>query len=474
MQKRLPFVGATQDGRVNRFQGQRLINWAPQIEKSGARSRLSLMPDPGCRLLATIGDGPHRAPMINWKGKLYGISGSKLFSSTAGGATLNHGSIGSSQGRVVMAGGRNQLVMVDGQNGYVWDGMSIATITDGSFFAGSTHVAYLDGFFIFHKDNQYQISALEDATSISSLDFRSAEGDSDDIAAVVANAQDLYLIGTRTTEVHYNSGSSENVPFRPYNNNVIRWGTIAPYSVSEGPPGVVFVAQTDAGGSAVVLINGLQAQVISDVDIEWQIESMTTVQDAYGWIYQQAGRWWYQLTFPSERRTFVYGFESKLWHERQTYGKGRHRAASHGFIGGTHIVGDFETGSLYELSMSTYLDGSLPIIRDRYTPTMHANGDVLTFDEVTLLFNTGSALLESASPTEGDGSDPYVRMRYADNGEEFGPWMEEPLGKIGNTHRRAVFSALGDSIERQFHIRVSAPILSAMADAYAEVTVESF
>lgn len=468
--RRLPFIGASRQGRYEAFQGQRLINWAPHIEGQGARSRMALHPDPGLKANAVVGAGPHRSTLLPWNGHLYGVSGRTVFSTTGTGTPVTVGTIAAGGQRVSMAAGRDMILIVDGTAGYTWNGTTLASVSDGDFFAGTTTVTYLDGYFIAHTGNRYQISALDDATSWSAIAFKSAEGSADDIAAVATNNQDLYLVGTETTEVHYNTGTG-TVPFAPYGNSAIGYGTPAPHSVSWALPGLFFLAQTANGEHSVVRVVGLEPQVVSDPDLEWQIGQMMTVEDAIGWVYQQAGRWWYQLTFPTEMRTFVLGIESGLWHERRTYGKGRHRANSHGVISRKHLVGDFESGALYELDFATGTDGGSVIERIRITPDMHADGDVIEFDEVLLAFNSGEALLPGASPVSGDGSDPEVSMRFSDDGgRTWGPWMNEPIGKIGEYDRRVSFNALGDATKRRFEIKVTSAVPVALADAYAEIS----
>lgn len=472
--RQLPFIGAFQEGRVTRFQGQRLLNWIPEIQREGSRSKMVLHPAPGLVELGTVSEGPHRAPrMARWRNRLYGVSGSVLYSTNAGGAVIEHANLATNTGLVSLAAGRNELAIVDGFAGYSWDGATLTQIAPATpLYDDSPTVAYLDGYFVTHQDNKFQVSALEDFTTHNSLDFNSAEGAADDVVAVVSNAQDLYIVGEWTTEPFYNAGAAAGTPFRQYSNNVIRYGTPAPFSVAEAPPGVFMLAQTELGDMSVVHLIGQDARVISDVDLDWQLSRVAVVGDAYGWCYQQLGQWYYQLTLPSAGKTWVYGIQSGMWHERETYGKGQHRAASHGYLNRVHLVGDFESGKIYRLDPDVYKDAELQIIRRRITPVMHANGDIITFNEITLEFESGVGLLPGATVTEDDGADPEVRMSYSDNGAEFGPWMREPLGKIGERFRKTTFSGLGDSTDRVFKIEISAPVPASLADAYAEIEID--
>ena len=72
------------------------------------------------------------------------------------------------------------------------------------------------------------------------------------------------------------------------------------------------------------------------------------------------------------------------------------------------------------------------------------------------------------------GSDPVIRLRYSDDGGlVWSAQLTEPLGKIGERLRRAVFRNLGQSRSRQFEIEVSDPVEVTIIAAYARVEVLS-
>lgn len=472
----VPLVGSSRPGRVGRFQPQRTVNWYPEVQGEGAKAQVALYPDAGLRLHLTAGTGPWRSNFEPWRGALYGVSGRDVVCWTGNGNSTIIGQLAAGSERCVIAAGRSYIMITDGQDGYTYDGTTLAAIADADFPANDTpaklptHCTYLDGYFVVNAEGAYYISAVDNPTSWGALDFRSAEAYSDDILAIVSSAGDLYLLGEISTEVHTNTGGAD-FPFEPYGNGTVRWGVAAPYSVSESPAGVFFLAQTDSGEVQVVRMQGLQADPISDFDIEWTVSQFGTVSDAVGWVYQHAGHWFYQLTFPSAARTFVYGIRSGLWHERESRGLGRHRANGHGYLGRTHYVGDNESGNLYILDWNTYTDAGQPIRRLRRAQVMHQTAQVLTYDELYLDFDTGVGLLPDATPTSGEGYDPKVRLRYSnDGGNTWSYWLERSIGKIGEYGRRAVYHALGDARERIFEIEVLEPVPAAIIGAYAEVT----
>ena len=65
-----------------------------------------------------------------------------------------------------------------------------------------------------------------------------------------------------------------------------------------------------------------------------------------------------------------------------------------------------------------------------------------------------------------------LRMRYSDTGgKSWSSVLEEPIGKIGEFERRAVFRNLGSSRNRIYEIEFSANTPFTIIAAYAYITI---
>jgi hypothetical protein len=88
--------------------------------------------------------------------------------------------------------------------------------------------------------------------------------------------------------------------------------------------------------------------------------------------YQQLGHTFYVLIFPTADATWVFDIGEGLWHERTWIDDSgfEHRirandcAAAYGII----VVGDWETGALYQWDLTVYNDNGQPIVRRRGWP----------------------------------------------------------------------------------------------------------
>lgn len=141
---------------------------------------------------------------------MYQVTGSSLYSVDSGGNALFLGNISNDPNPVVMATDANQLIICTGGNpsAYVYTvAGGLLEISDADL-STTKSVAFLDSRFIFDQpDGYFVVSALNDGTDISALDFAQAEALPDDIRRVFSLNQLLYLFGEKTTEIWFTSGT---------------------------------------------------------------------------------------------------------------------------------------------------------------------------------------------------------------------------------------------------------------------------
>jgi len=448
---------------------QRTLNLYPQVEKANAKTPLALYCPPGLQLVTTIGNGPHRSNGVEFQSRMYVVSGGQLLSFDRNEAVVTIGSLSTVEGRCSIVAGRDYVMAVDGTAGYTWDGTTFAAISDGDFPDGATHVTYLDGYFIVNSpgSDEVYVSALEDPTAWAALDFTVAEANPDDVLAVAANHKDLYLIGSVTTEVYYNSGNAD-FPFDPYANGALEWGIQAPASLAEADGRFFWLARTRGGGGVAIMVDGFAGQVISTPAHNWQFGELDTITDAVGFAYKLRGGTFYELTFPAAGKTYVFHVEQGMWHESGSHGIGRHRANTHGFFDNRHFAGDYLNGNLYELDYATYTDNGDPIERLRRTAVVHRDRRRLHIHEIEVECEAGVGL------TSGQGSDPQIMLRYSkDGGKTWSSELWRPLGKKGQYAQRAVWRQLGIARQFVFEIVVTDPVELTIINGYLDIEVLS-
>lgn len=463
---KIPFVGQAYESRSVNVNAQTCLNLYPEIDQQDAKNVIALYPTPGLREVVTAGLGPNRGDGIEFNSKSYWVSGGALIEIDDGFTATQVGTLNTSGGEVYMAQNGSQLMIVDGTNGYIYDGTTLTVIADADYIDTATHVAFIDGYFIVNNPGtgQFHISASYDGTSWNALDFATAERNPDDIKAIAANHRELWLFGKNTAEVWFNSGAE--FPFDPVQQGFSEWGIAAPDSVSTLDGKLFWLTSNERGDGLVAFSQGYTPKIISTRAIEADFSAYSQISDAISYTYQQPGHQFYVLTFPVANKTWVYDVTTQMWHERGTHGIGRHRSCGHLHFAKTHLVGDYTTGKIFDLDLDTYTDDGTLIERVRRTQHIHKDLKRIIYHVVQVDMETGVGLVT------GQGSDPQVMLRWSDDGGH--TWSSElwrSMGKLGEYSTRTIWRRLGKSRDRVFELKVTDPVKTVVIDARADLTV---
>ena len=497
-----PILGSSYVIRSPNAADNRMVNLYPEVIAEGGLEAAYLQRCPGLRFISTVGSGPIWGEWTH-NNTGYVVSGTQFYSVTSAGVPTLIGTIDTA-GPVSMADNGTQLFIAADPKGYIYnfDTGVLAEITDEDFPGAST-VGYLDGYFVFSEPNSQRIwvTTLFDGTSVDPLDFASAEGAPDNVVGLVVNHREVWVFGTNSTEVWYNSGDAD-FPLTRIQGAYNEVGCVAPNSISKLDNSIVWLGQDARGQGIVYKANGYQAQRISTHAVEFAVQGYTDISDAVSYSYQQDGHEFYVINFPEADTTWCFDAATSAWHERRGLFNGqftRHRGNSFANLNGELIVGDYENGNLYAFDLDVYADNGLVqkwLRRWRALPTgandfkrtaQHAlqlvceTGVGLTgyaYDEelmvetgVELLVQTGVPLLIGNPTTEG--SDPQVMLRWSDDGGH--TWSKEhwrSMGTLGNSQTRVIWRRLGmtDKLrDRVYEVSGTAQVKLAIMGA--ELTV---
>lgn len=457
---RVPFAINSYQHDSLPLSAQQVVNWYAETQPVDAKTRIALLPHPRLKAFGTVGTGPIRGS-ITMAGVLYIVSGSKLYSVDASGVETEKGSIGvTSTGLITAKHNGTQLVIVNDNDGYVYDRLldTVVKITDPAFQATSA-VGYLDGYHIFTVLNtdQWFISALRDPTSYDGLDFATAEGEPDALVNIAVNSRQLYLCGTRTIEVWYNSGNE--FPFDRLSGAYIPKGLGAKNSIVNMDNTLFWLADD----KKVYRLDGFTPTRISTHAIEQRIAKTSTFGDAEGGTFTKNGHDFYTLSFPNEV-TFVYDAATRLWHNRKSYGRDDFKGCCIIEAYGNVVVAQRDGDELYTLSDSAFLDDGDPMVCLAVSSPFYAAGERAEMGEFEAIFETG------VGTTTGQGSDPKAMMRYSDDGgKTWSSRIERSIGEIGDYEKTVTWNRLGDFNTRVVEVSVSDPVGPVLLGANAEI-----
>lgn len=472
----IAIVGGTAESAIPRINLQRTINLKPQLEGEGAEAPMTLRHTPGLKRGPAVGAGPLRSPLITWRGYIFGVWGAQLVRVDNAG---NHTVIGTLNGtrRVVFAWTVRELCCVDGAN-YVYSYQPENATTFTATSLGS--IATINPTSIAQKDFRFYVnrtsgndeekgyfyeSALLNGRTWSGSN-KNAEAQADGIQALIGTSNNIIAVGEWSSQHYFNPGdSTATFALDPARGQDIGWGTPAPYSVAQIEDTIVFLGQMMNGGMRVVMHPG---GPISDPDLDNAIAQMQTVSDAFGFVYAEGPNYLYQLTFPSEDRTFVWPFKEKKWFEKQSKGYGRHLATGAVQLGGKTYVGLETNGYLYEWDDATYTDDGDTIFRERTLPVVFSpDGSEVFVENLRLNLAPGRQALDVDArimvDLSGDGGHTFDNEMTLDCGEH-GDYR-----KIVETGRMGQFGP-----EVILRLRMTNPAPWAIISASAELSKGDF
>jgi len=498
-----PILGASYVARSVNAADNRMVNLFPEIVPDGGKEAAWLQRAPGLTLLATLPQGPIRG-LWTFNNLAYAVAGEKFYQIDTNWTYVEKGTVAGT-GPVSMVDNGTQIFIACNGPSYIYNSLTdqFAEITDPDF-AGAVTVGYIDGYFVFNEPNsqKFWVTSLLDGTSIDPLDFASAEGSPDNLAALIVDHKEIWLFGQNSVEVWYDAGNPD-FPLAPIQGAFNEIGCIAPYSVAKLDNGVFWLGADARGRGIVYRSEGYTGKRISTHAVEWQIQLYHNLADAVGYTYQQDGHSFYVLNFPSANTTWVYDVATQAWHERaawEDYNFIRHRGNCQMSFNNEIVIGDYENSNLYAFDLDNYTDNNttqkwlrswraLPTGQNDLTrTTQHSlqldcetgvglNGPDYTYleglyltteDSIKLITESGDYIVAEAGVPDV-GVFPQVMLRWSDDGGH--TWSNEhwkSMGKLGQFGYRTIWRRLGMTLkirDRVYEISGTDPVKIAIMGA---------
>lgn len=387
-----------------RFSGDtRVINMFPEEIGVENRAPVQFLSIPGQSAFSTPVADPCRGMIsVPETGNIYSLHLSSLYKVNSAG-TASRISVtvpGSSPAYMARNSATNpEIAIVSAGAGYIFD-TNAETIQLLTLLDEPNSVTVLDGYFIFtFEDGRFQISGINDGTSVDALDFATAEAKPDKLLRAFADRSELWLFGSEAIEIWTNTGASD-FPFERLGGTFIDKGCGSPLSVASSDNAVHWV-----GNDGVVYRGaGYSPQRVSTHAVERAISDLSDMTTIKGYAYNERGHAFYVLT--CDEWTWVFDQATKVWHERKTYNHDDWAAWPYVRAFSKHIVGDKHSGALRTLENDVYTEAGEVIRCEIITPDMTAYPDKLAFHQLDVETNPAASLTET----------PQLMMQYSDDG----------------------------------------------------------
>lgn len=402
---------------LREFSGERLVNLYARPFPDGGVGPFILVPSPGLtdREKSSVTASVVEVVTSETTGSyaLFGTSVANLITNTA----YSLGTAVPDLRGTMVETKTNEVAIASLGDYFTFDGSTVASPTTGAITnVGS--VAWMDGYTILSEDEgaRIQISALNDPSTFNALDFATAENNSDDIIRIIAHYGELWVFGTKSTEVWQNTGNAD-FPFAPIQGAQIPLGLRFRRGVVSTLQGLFGI-----GNDKIVyrFALGAQPQKISSPWVDHVLEDYTAeLADVAMFSYTYEGHTMVVVRLP-DAPALIYDTATGLWHERSSDGisgawEARCAAYQPGGLDliGCHAGATAQLGGLSDLGETlTRYAVSLPVDRAR---------ERFTVNELQMNFKTGATNLASDASVSvevsWDGGNTWSTARTGNLGD---------------------------------------------------------
>ncbi|NMX39364.1 hypothetical protein HBO34_15930 [Pseudomonas veronii] len=461
---KLPLLSGAYQARSVIASAQRCVNLYAEKNPQDEEFPMTFYPSPGMKKLVTSPSKIWRCLYTSTDNRLFGCVNRQVVEILADWTIKEIGQIESDDSRVYMLDNGTDCVVVDGTStGYTFNLASLEAkkIVSDAFY-GSDRIDLVDGFFIFNRPGtqQWYISNLNEVT-FDPLDFASKAGSPDKLVAAIATRRNVFLFGEQTVEVWTNTGG-QAFTFSRLPGAFLQFGCASADSIIQADGSIYWLSKSPQGECMVLRTVNYDRERISTFAIENEFQTYSRIDDAFGYVHQMSGHYWYVLTFPTANKTWVYDSAASEWHER-TYlledgTESRHRANCYAYWNGQHVIGDYQNGNLYELSLEVFNDDGNEIRRVRSFPHLAADGYRVAYREFKAAMQVGDGAY---------GAEPEIRLRWSDTkGASWSTHLQSTLGARGDYLKDCRFQRLGMGRNRVFELSWSADCMTALSGAY--------
>lgn len=409
-----------------------LRNYYYEKAPTNLEDQVSLKPRPRLKAFAQAGIGPINGlyrkggvlASAGFSGAILALSGDQLYRVTqtglpgVGTATL----IGTVTGprRMTAEGTADVIVLTTGTTPYSTDGTTLSVITMPPGFSCYA-VDYLAGRFLLSSDVGRFYWTAVGGTTVSALDFATAESQPDTLQTLKVIGDELWLFGRLSIEVWQPTGDLD-LPYqriggRIFGIGVTGFDTVQKLSVN-GLDTVCWV-----GTDRRVYRTNPNPSRISDHAIEERLQRVTTPTELYAVVWSWSGHDFYVLHIPGEG-SFAYDLLTGEWDEVTSFGRDLFRANA--FATGPNaqpLLGDDDSGQIWEMAETERADGEDPVLFE-FTGLLEAPGASIRLENVSLDLSTGL--------NPDPDADPTMQMAMSDDmGDSWGPDVTQYLGRQG-------------------------------------------
>jgi hypothetical protein len=482
---RFGFIGPTYQSQSSNVAAQLTMNWYVESVEVQENEPLVLYPSPGLKQHTSSSGKTRGSVEINDRAFMVGGGNFDEIPAVAG-PTTNRGNVNNDGNPVSMAAYGNEVMIASAGVLYHFDLTTNAlTVVAAMVGVNVAVVDFCDGYFIalIANTNTFRISGIFDGTTWDPLDEAVISVFSGNLIGMKVDHREIWVWGKLAATVYFNTGDAD-FPFGVNPSASVIEGGLAAKDTTVKLDNTLFWLGRDTRGRGMAWrAAGYTPARVSNHAFEFAISQYADIQNAVGYGYQDQGHSFYVLFFPTAlvlphkttSATWVYDVATGMWAQRGFWIQilaeyEAHHSWNHVFAFNKHLVGDWQSGILYEMSIDFVDDDGVLIRRARRAPHISEEQKWAFHSQMQVYLESGLGPVPPLLDGAGNARAPIVNLRWSDDGAH--TWSDdlaEGAGQSGEYDTRVMWRRLGRSRDRVYEVNCSDPIPWRLVDAYLDV-----
>lgn len=464
-------------GKSPAIDAQRRINCYVEQQKDDPRTQMSIIGSPGLSpFCLTIGASPSRGmwPVNTLPTPLvFSVNSGVLSSINNAGVATVIGMIGTTTGDVSMADNGTFLVLVDGAKGYYYNMLvpaGLNQITDGNFTTSPKTVTWQDTYFIVNSgaNNQFQLSSNSDPTVWPAVNINFTGTGAGAIQALIADHSVLDVFGDVYSEFYQDAGTPD-FPYAVIPGSAQEFGLASAWSLCKYDNSLAGLFKNRMGEVNISRMAGFKLQQISNLELDYIINTYSTVSDAEAFGYMLGGHPLYLINFPTAMKSWEFDQASQVWGERQDTNGSRYWGQKFSAFQNRKLVSDYRNGNIYQIDPTVYTDNGSATPMEIWSKRIWNDDKYIGIQKIQIDVEAGVGVVS------GQGANPQIDLQVSkDGGNTFTSVGYSSVGAIGSYTQRVIWRSLGAARDWILKLRITDPVKRIIVGATADMIGGAF
>ena len=387
---------------------------------------------------AGTGPGINRGG-INWNGTLYRVMGTKLVSIADDNTVTEIGDVGTG-GRVTFDYGFTYLAIASGGRLYLYDGTTLAQITDPDL-GTVLDVVWVDGYYMTTDGEFLVVTDLDDSFAVNPLKYGSSEADPDPVNALLKLRNEIYALNRYTIEVFDNVGTT-GFPFQRIAGAQIQKGTVGTHANCVFMENIAFLGGGRNEAPSIYMGANGSTQKIATREVEEILATYTEAQLSVAFLEERTDKAHQFLIVHLPNHTLVFDgaatqvMGQPVWFSLSStlVGDGRWNACTVIWCYDQWNVCHPDTNQFGYLDDTISSHWNIDVGWEFGTQIVYNESNGVIFHEMELIALTGHV---------ASGTSPTIWTQYSSDGETWS--VEKPIcaGTLGQRAKRLVWLQQG-------------------------------